>query len=1020
MKAPWQRLGWRLGIAVALAGLALNGEGDRVLFAAGPEIAGEWDAYAVARGAPAIAVAAFSLLLLIVVAYSALVPLLETRRGRGAWAAAMSLVALPLALELSTGRKAQALAVRVPFVAGTMLVAAVIAGVVAPALWNASRTRRWLAPLGGLAAIAAALVIDHRVLPRLYPVFHHALIGVAAIGFVLVAEGVIDLVEPKKLGPRVLNGMALIGAFILAAAIRRVPRSGRELARYDNARRIVDERSEVLARAVMLAAKRWPPPPLEEAVDGPDPLAQSTSRALDATGRDLLVVTIDALRADHVGAYGYPRKTTPGIDALAAEGTLFTHAYTPTPHTSYAVASLMTGKYMRPVLALEAASGGGRRPDETWAGLLRTYGFRTAAMYPPAIWSVDGARFSALIERKLDFEYQKEEFAAPDLRARQVEDWLSTVPPGKPLFLWVHLFEPHEPYVAHPEFPFGDTEIDRYDSEIAAADAGLARIVKAFRARRPGAVVVVSADHGEAFGEHGARYHGTTVYEEQARVPLIISAPGLVAHRTVDRPVQLVDLMPTVLSAYAVPKPPRVRGLDLGPLLAAANPPEGEGIAFSEVEDMAMLARGSLRLVCNRRTSTCPLYDLASDPLELAALPADPRSDRLRKEMAAIIAGSAKLEGFAGTDAANWPEALRRGFAGDREAAEEVAGLLDDVDVAFRRRAAEVLARLASPKTEAAVKRAIGKETDELTRRWLTVARVRTAIEAPASAPELGQVVKQLDQPAIARWAALAIGEGIARGIPTPGGIVQGRAFDVLVEWFPSARADADLGRSILAVLPALSRGAVGTSPQRASKMLKEALGDVRLRVDAADTLGKLGDPEVAKDLDAMLATERHVDARAPEALALARVGRPERALVHLARFLGVPEPPPGAGDALTFIAPLAERPPWLAMITPRGKNVRPTVVPPKGGEHRLVIAGPPKGAKVHVRIEGADLEATVDDVGGVIDLGTRVYLKDKPIAVEAWTDQGTIAIVAIVAKVPDLPPPKPDRSLEDESHGPP
>jgi len=1018
MIAELRRLAWRFALSIALVALALYAEGDRVLYAAGAEIAGDWDSYTVARGAPAIALAAAAALLFVVVAFSAFVPLLSSPRGRVAWAVAMGAIALPFALELSTGRKAQALAVRVPFVLGTTLVAAALAGLVAPRSWQASRSRRWLSPLGGLVLVGVALFVDHRVLPRLYPVFHDALIAVAAIGVVLVAEGLVDAIEPKKLGPRVLDVLALVGTFLLLSAVRRVAPAGRDLARYDNARRIVDERSALLSRAASLAAKKWPPPPLESVVEGPDPLAQSSSRALDATGRDLLVVTIDALRADHVGAYGYGRKTTPGIDALAAEGALFEHAYTPTPHTSYAVASLMTGKYMRPVLALEAASGGGRRPDETWAGLLRTYGFRTAALYPPAIWAVDGARFSALVERKLDFEYQKEEFAAPDLRAKQVEEWLGAVPKDKPLFLWVHLFEPHEPYVAHAEHPFGDAEIDRYDSEIAAADAGLARIVKSFRATRPGAIVIVSADHGEAFGEHGARYHGTTVYEEQVRVPLVISAPGLVAHRRIERPVQLVDLLPTVLSAYAVPKPPRVRGLDLGGLLAKTAPEAGEGIAFSEVEDMAMLARGPLRLVCNRRTSTCPLYDVVKDPLELSALPADARSDRLRKEMAAIIAGSARLEGFAGSDAATWPEALRRGFAGDREAAEEVAGLLDDVDVAFRRRAAEVLARLASPKSEAAVKRAIAKESDETTRRWLSIARIRTAVEAPASAAELGLAVKQLDQPVLARWAALAIGEGIAHGIATPGPLVQGRAFDVLVEWFPTARADADLGRAILEAMPVLARGAMGTSPHRASKVLKDALGDVRLRVLAADALGKLGDPEVATELDAMLAAERHVDARAPEVLALARLGKPERALIHLARFLGVPEPPPGAGDVLTAIAPLAERPPWLAMITPRAKSVRPTPTPPKGSEHRLVIAGPPKGAKVHVRIEGTELDTVVDEVGAIFELGTRVFAKDKPIAVEATTDQGTIAIVAIVARVADLPPPKPDRSLEDELHG--
>ena len=94
---------------------------------------------------------------------------------------------------------------------------------------------------------------------------------------------------------------------------------------------------------------------------------------------------------------------------------------------------------------------------------------------------------------------------------------------SSPLFLWVHFFEPHEPYVVHPDHLFTggrSADEDAYDGEIATADDGIGRIVRLLRARRPGAVVIVTADHGEEFGDHGGRYHGTTVYEEQVRVPL--------------------------------------------------------------------------------------------------------------------------------------------------------------------------------------------------------------------------------------------------------------------------------------------------------------------------------------------------------------------------------------------------------------------------------------------------------------------------------------------------------------------
>src|SRR5262249_20720174 len=141
-------------------------------------------------------------------------------------------------------------------------------------------------------------------------------------------------------------------------------------------------------------------------------------------------------------------------------------------------------------------------------------------------------------------------------------------------------------------------------------------IVDAVRKARPGAVVLVTADHGEEFGEHGGRYHGSSVYEEQVRVPLLISAPGLLKSRRVSQPVQLVDLLPTVLAGLNIPRPARVRGTDLGPLLVGKPPAPGfeEGFAFAETDEQTLLARGELRLVCARKIGACALYDLARDP----------------------------------------------------------------------------------------------------------------------------------------------------------------------------------------------------------------------------------------------------------------------------------------------------------------------------------------------------------------------------------------------------------------------
>lgn len=985
----------RFLVASLLAVALFYAEGSRVLVAAGAEIAGAWETFLLSREVPSIAVVAFLPIVAVVVAYASMLPLMEQRRGRVAWGVAMAMIATALAVELSTGRKARVLSARIPFVLGCAVVAFVLAAWVVPQLRRFAKGRAWATFLFGALVLVSAYVADVRILPRLYPVFHGALVAVFAVGVVACADAFVDSLERRKYGRFVLAGACALALYHIGVADIRIARAGRGLAKYDNARRIADERSVVLARAASLAARTWPPPPLDDGDAASDPLASTTARALDATGRDLLLVTVDALRADHLGAYGATSGASPEIDRLAAEGVVFEHAYTPTPHTSYAISSLMTGKYMRPILALEAAAGGGRRADETWAGLFRIYGFRTAAFFPPAVWAVDGDRFADLRTRKLDFEHFKIEFAAPELVDAQLGTYLATAPKDKPLFVWVHLFEPHEPYVAHPEHVFGDGDIERYDSEIATADAGIGKMVRRFREARPGAVVMLSADHGEAFGEHGARYHGTTVYEEQVRIPMIVSAPGLVPARREPQPVQLVDLLPTALSMYGIPKPPRVRGRDLGPVLLGKSP--GPGIAFAEVEDAAMIARGDDRLVCNKKLATCALYDVSKDPGELVSIADPAKIASLKRDMKGLVSASAALEGFQGVS--GWPDSLRRAFAGDTSAATEVTALLDDVDVGFRRRAAEVLARLAQPDTEPSIRRAWAKEEDVEVKLWLAVAHVRTSKTPPAAALSIVAKLVEGSGP-MAEWSSLAIGEARLRGISV-GPTAEARAFEQLVAFLPTASADGELGRTILSVLPVLHER--GTPAPRAIEAIVPLLGDIRLRVAAADALGGIGDPAAKKPLVAQLEGERHLDARVPEARALAKVGAPDLAIAFLARFLGVPSPPPGAADALLAIAK-SDLPPFMDIV--RDGRAVPMVGKSTGG-HRLIVWGATKA-----KVRGVPVSTFASDVGNV---GELEHLQPGPVSVEA----PGATFVAIVPRVDDLPPPKPSRTLGDPDEQP-
>ncbi|HEY1146852.1 MAG TPA: sulfatase-like hydrolase/transferase, partial [Allosphingosinicella sp.] len=653
---------------------------------------------------------------------------------------------------VSTGRHLQALAVRATFVA---VLAAVGLGAglwLAPRLAELSKSRPRVVACVGASAGASFWLADAFVLPRLYPAFHVGLFVLAMAATALVACGLLDYFG-KHLRPVAMGVLALA-----AISVAAVPWGARRLRTVDNLRLVLLDHAPLMGRAVLLAATIAPPvDDAEEAVSSVPVLAGEIPRALDWSKNDIVLLSVDALRADHLGAYGYKRGTTPNLDKLAESGTVFESAYCPTPHTSYSVTSMMTGKYMRPLLSV-----GLGEDSETWARLMRHYGRRTAAFYPPAVFFIDPSRFARFEERGLDFEYRWVEFTSAADRAEQVSRYLEKAPVDRSLFLWVHLFEPHEPYVMHPEHPFGDpkkgtTDIDAYDSEVAAADAGLGRILERIREKRPQAIVMVTADHGEEFGEHGGRYHGTTVYEEQVRVPLIIVGPG-VAKRRVDVPVQTIDLLPTTLSALGIPRPARLRGRDLGPIIAGKT--EDPGLAFAETEDMTMVARGPHRLVCARRAAACALYEPKADPHETKDLaPAQPELAReLRKLTAAIGREHGRLEKG---DAQGFPDALRRGMQGDAEAAEEVASLLDDVRADVRKKAAEVLFDLHVAATAPSLRRSLASAEDLDVRRACALALVRIG-EPPSPLAE------ELLSSGAASWkrrAALAYAErGDARG----------------------------------------------------------------------------------------------------------------------------------------------------------------------------------------------------------------------------------------------------------------
>src|SRR5262249_44009525 len=155
-----------------------------------------------------------------------------------------------------------------------------------------------------------------------------------------------------------------------------------------------------------------------------------------------------------------------------------------------------------------------------------------------------------------------------------------------------------------------------YDSEIAYADAAIGKLVAYLAKKRPGAVIIVTADHGEEFDEHKGRYHGTTLFEEQVRVPMVVVIPGVAPH-VVSGPVEVIDLAPTILGLLDIPAPVRMRGTDLGPWLRSAPAPAGRlSPAFAEVQDKRMIVWGMDKLICDLNWGYCSFYDLLVDPHE--------------------------------------------------------------------------------------------------------------------------------------------------------------------------------------------------------------------------------------------------------------------------------------------------------------------------------------------------------------------------------------------------------------------
>ncbi len=415
-----------------------------------------------------------------------------------------------------------------------------------------------------------------------------------------------------------------------------------------------------------------------------------------APPKRVILISIDTLRADRLSLYGYPRRTSPVLDAFAEEAVVFEDVSSPSPWTLPAHASLFSGLYPN-THRLNSHERRLRPRVRGLADILAEHGFRTAAV----VNSYYLSRRFGLDRGFRDFVYVKESVESirrSDPITDQAIEWLSRYP-DQPVFLFVHYYDVHSDYTALPRYleefvqPYdgrldgstaqllefrkgsfamdaGDAAhlLDRYDASIRQMDDDLGRLFSFLREQGwlDESLIVVTSDHGEAFLEHGTVLHGQNQYQEVQRVPLVIRSPNHFAARRIDLPVSLVDVAPTLLSLLGIEPPEPLDafgafdGVDLSPLLASndAEPARAAGksrpdanalrellpirVLFGEADHTAeafditrSVRRGNVKLHFNRLTGRHELYDLEHDPGEQHDIA--PQWKELAKELLAEL-----------------------------------------------------------------------------------------------------------------------------------------------------------------------------------------------------------------------------------------------------------------------------------------------------------------------------------------------------------------------------------------------
>lgn len=707
-------------------------------------------------------------------------------------------------------------------------------------------------------AVAAALVLaalgarwcDAHLYRRLYLYIHGAL-AVGTLGGLALALRLTLLRRPGADQRRpwlIRAGAIALGLALLALALARMTLDERQVVKL-----AVYERTATTANVLRLTSG---PRPVGK---GPRPSAEarraryerelrvraaSSDELPELPGAHLILISIDALRADRVGAYGYEaRDLTPHIDAWAAKSVLFERAYCPAPHSSYSISSMHTSRYIH-----DEAAQGRELSHPTIAQVLAANEYETVALYTQGIFFTEGENVSHYKKTRFGFDDANHGAPRPDqLTDYAISELERCVARGEPpVFMWVHYFNVHEPYRSTL---FGTSPRERYEGEIAETDPGVKRLLDYIEHKlvRP-SVVVLTADHGEEFKDHGGHYHGSSLYDEQVRVPLIFSVPGAAPQR-IAAPVSTVDLAPTLLKLVGVKPPPSMSGHDLRPAIFGGDEAHVATPVFASVMLRHMAVRWPWKLVADPSRGLFELFDLEADPTEKVNRYDDRRelADELLGEINAWLDDIGRGEDPAST-------ALNLGRLRDPRAVPGLFTVAKNTGAPAEDRV-EALNLLGWIR---AYKRTdeIAALLDDPDERVSTAAALSLGEMGDARGQELLRDALYDDDPEIRDRAARALGElGDRSAVP------------VLIE---------ALGRDDLKVREHAIRLLGRLGDPRATEPLIETIAEDRTRYLSVLALGKLGDRRAFDPLMEVLDHETHTDIRGYTVVAFGWLRFPE------------------------------------------------------------------------------------------------------------------------------------------------